>query len=693
MANLVSFSSLALLLFIAVNDSVAFVSPSSIARHRLLPSKKFGLRDELRRFDTSLPMGIRSFVKNQIINRIGGNDESHSNSTKKFTADSRPEHLAEETEEVVPPGVSGKDDNQDDRPAYKTRPETPQERIQRVKSGRMTDDEKQAFVDVALAAGDATHRKPLRQHPLASDLDEYNKGRRRSSPMRDVIFGRGKDNDPVAQSVASKVKMDSNKKKRDYFEMVTNPNRFNAYKSAPHVEKDPSMLPLDPDPIPESVEVEADDISIETPMAAPIIWELPVLEVAEEFNAPTELLCEDINTPTDLGRRLQAAALADEERRKAMREQVTQQRIEEDRRLNELIRQREEEQFLRETELLARQKEKAAAAALAAEEVRLAEEARQRELIAAQDEYWKKTLRKSSPTTSVAAQQETPNPDLSTHDEIADASDLGEQYPDPVVDTVLAGLQSLNDVKRVKNPIDGLKGESGKFNYILEQTRKKAEIDKAKNEQLAKLRALNSPLPSGLQSGITPSIAPVRNDPRQPVATKKPDVGPLVQRQTLNKNLVTPPLPPLTAKPAERSMTMKDIMRQRAIEVAAKGGTSSSPATPPVSSSVPPPNSSTALPQVQSTDVIENGGGRRALGRLLGGTVPPKESEKRIVRQQIPVESDDDDDFDAFSRNGSKNNLSIADAQKLNSNNQADIDEQSNRSKQWGIDMSKYSQD
>jgi len=692
MANLVSFSSLALLLFIAVNDSVAFVSPSSIARHRLLPSKKFGLRDELRRFDTSLPMGIRSFVKNQIINRIGGNDESHSNSTKKFTADSRPEHLAEETEEVVPPGVSGKDDNQDDRPAYKTRPETPQERIQRVKSGRMTDDEKQAFVDVALAAGDATHRKPLRQHPLASDLDEYNKGRRRSSPMRDVIFGRGKDNDPVAQSVASKVKMDSNKKKRDYFEMVTNPNRFNAYKSAPHVEKDPSMLPLDPDPIPESVEVEADDISIETPMAAPIIWELPVLEVAEEFNAPTELLCEDINTPTDLGRRLQAAALADEERRKAMREQVTQQRIEEDRRLNELIRQREEEQFLRETELLARQKEKAAAAALAAEEVRLAEEARQRELIAAQDEYWKKTLRKSSPTTSVA-QQETPNPDFSSDDEIADASDLGEQYPDPVVDTVLAGLQSLNDVKRVKNPIDGLKGESGKFNYILEQTRKKAEIDKAKNEQLAKLRALNSPLPSGLQSGITPSIAPVRNDPRQPVATKKPDVGPLVQRQTLNKNLVTPPLPPLTAKPAERSMTMKDIMRQRAIEVAAKGGTSSSPATPPVSSSVPPPNSSTALPQVQSTDVIENGGGRRALGRLLGGTVPPKESEKRIVRQQIPVESDDDDDFDAFSRNGSKNNLSIADAQKLNSNNQADIDEQSNRSKQWGIDMSKYSQD
>ena len=749
MATSISLSRLVVLL-VAVDVSLALVSPFSTACRRWTPSThSLCLKQDTTmvryRFDTSLHMGIRSFIQNRIVNRSAGGGEESNNSEEVDESSGTMAELqikdVEKRDTIV--SDTEKENSMDDQTSgtdrsetsqERNRPETPQERIQRVKSGKMTDEEKLAFVSVALSAGETKSRMPLRQS-IPTNLDGTGRGRRRSSAspfpkdsiLRDVIFGRGKESDPsvIRQSMAAKELMDSQKKKRDYFDMVTNPNRFKTYKSTPEAEADAAfgpdssfsddiLEPTDSDGEPNTEQLielaVVEDALIETLPLDPEDSETTVLEASDIINAPA-----------DLGKRLEAAAVIDEERRKIARVQLDQQRMDEDLRKAEVRRKREEEQNLREADALAKKKEQTAAAALAADERRQTEEARQAAIIAAQDDYWKKKLGKDR---GVAPESEETNYAARSEDESVDGGIDGiSEDPKPSYqgfdeDTVLAGLASLNDVKRIKKPPQGAKGGS-RSAFLAEQAKKKAEIDKAKQDQLVKLRALNSPLPSGRPVGISPTTPSIKKFAPIAVPVPRPASPPSSPPRSLadlsrilnpgngqsvplssEPEVSSPARTPTTNKPFEPSMTIKDILRQRAVETASVKGSSS--ASPSKSPAPQPPVLAPPAPQPLAPAKVANsvsGGGLGALGRLLGGPVPRKDAteQKRVVRQELPtadIECDDnneDDEFEAFSRNGPNKGMSIGDAMSSKTLKPADKAEQKERSKMWGIDISKYS--
>ena len=697
-------------------------------------------------------MGIRSFIQNRIVNRgAGGGDEPSDSGETDETSGTMAESQIKEVEKKEKiisdtekensnndqTSIAGRPDtpqerNRQDTTQERNRPETPQERIQRVKSGKMTDEEKLAFVSVALSAGDTKTRMPLRQS-IPTNLDGNGRGRRRSSAspfpkdsiLRDVIFGRGKETDPlvIRQSMAAKELMDSQKKKRDYFDMVTNPNRFKTYKSTPEAEaefepdnsfSETFLEPIEPDSDPNTEKfielAETEEALLETLHSDPEDTETTELESPEIVNAPA-----------DLGKRLEAAAVVDEERRKLARSQLEQQRMDEEIRKAEVRRKREEEQNLREADALVRKKEQTAAAARAADERRLTEETRQAAIIAAQDDYWKKKLGKDR---GVAPGSEETSYTPRSDDESGggDVDGINDD-PKPIYqgvdeDTVLAGLASLNDVKRINKPSPGAKGGT-RSAFLAEQAKKKAESDKAKQDQLAKLRALNSPLPSGRPMGLSPSISPVKKFAPIPVPVPRPATPPSSPPRSLadlsrilnqgNGQPVPFPSEPVVSsspapasaanKPVEPSMTIKDILRQRAVDTATTKGVT--PASPFNSPAPQPPALSPPAQPLAPAKVANSlsGGGLGALGRLLGGQVPRKEptEQKRVVRQELPAvnneydDNSEDDEFEAFSRNGPNKGMSIGDAMSSKTLKPADKAEQKERSKMWGIDISKYS--
>jgi hypothetical protein len=164
-----------------------------------------------------------------------------------------------------------------------------------------------------------------------------------------------------AQALIAKEKTDEQKQKQKYFDMVTNPNRFKVY------------TPTDAT---SALEADIDDV-VENVMPPDIVDNPNSTAVAAEIETeeldPVEI---PLNTPTDLGKRLEAAAVVNEERLKIERSKKEQQRLEEDRRLAEFTAKREQELRDREAATLARKKEQLEAAARAEEEQRTLEAAR-----------------------------------------------------------------------------------------------------------------------------------------------------------------------------------------------------------------------------------------------------------------------------------------------------------------------------
>ena len=210
--------------------------------------------------------------------------------------------------------------------------ESVQERINRVKSGKMTEFEKQAFLQTALTAGNtAESRKPL----LDGTKESSEKKKIFASPfptdsiLRNFVSG-GK------QAVSAEEKLlSSQKKKREYLDMVTNPNRFNRYR-------------------------------------------LP--ERGDGGHA----------SPPDLGARLGAAALVNEN----LRQQKQKQQLERKRRSEEETKKRQVE--VRQFEFRQAERKKLFDTKRQQEEDEKdrAERERLEQLIKAQEEYWNKKLAK-----------------------------------------------------------------------------------------------------------------------------------------------------------------------------------------------------------------------------------------------------------------------------------------------------------
>lgn len=210
--------------------------------------------------------------------------------------------------------------------------------------------------------------------------------------------------------------------------------------------------------------------------------------------------------------------------------------------------------------------------------------------------------------------------------------------------------------------------------FLDEQAAKRAEIERAKDEQLAKLKALNSPLPSGRPQGLVPAMAPIR---RPPVSSVSVSPSPGMKRTTQFSASAPPPMRGLNE--------LQRLVNQNSV-------TNNIPPSPRTngyidSLSPPPPDVVSASPKAA--------GGNGFMGRIFGGNDDQARNQlepeqRKVVRQPLP-EVDEDEEFEAFSRNGPNKNMSIKDALQ-NSDDGVDRskDVQENKSKMWGVDMSRF---
>lgn len=387
-----------LLLGFLLQVSCGFVVPRSCIHKKLTPPVDHFMGQCIHQQGdsiTCLRMGVRNFIKKRILKRGGTNDVEKDDedtfipgvaSAKAKGADAVNEE--EEDERLF----MEEEDEIDTTQPYDFAHESVQDKINRVKSGQMTDEEKQAFLRTSLTKG----KEPLRQ-PLPTEESVNGRGARTSaspfpkdSILRDVIFGRGKKEEKDTSwrvDKASKLTNEEQQKKREYLKQVTDPNRFHSYTVASRGTKKPSAPP---------------SISIAKPPS-------PTQEVtsASEANAPKPAPVSPPAPvmPEDLGARLGAAAMENSLRQKELQKErdrkLEEARLEEERRRKDLQRQREDEQARLEAEVLAFKQEQEEVTRRAEEEerrreeeARRREEARLKELQAAQDAYWEKKLAK-----------------------------------------------------------------------------------------------------------------------------------------------------------------------------------------------------------------------------------------------------------------------------------------------------------
>ena len=274
--------------------------------------------------------------------------------------------------------------------------ETTQDRINRVKQGKMTDEEKQKFLASTLKnvasvspVPKVGNPNPVRQ-PLLEDSALIKRGSRSSatpfpkdSMLREVVTGR---RDPKAVDEWTS----SNKKKKEYFDMVTNPNRFNTFNTQG------SVIPAPPPQMPPPPPVTPDYSFVSETSPSLIPWETTIpssTSSAATAPVPAAAPTFDPNDSNHLGARLEAAAMAEEQRQREARRAVEIQREEELRRQAEFLRAREEEMAMREAEAL-RRKEVALEMARQQEAMRREQErARQEQMMKAQEEYWANKLK------------------------------------------------------------------------------------------------------------------------------------------------------------------------------------------------------------------------------------------------------------------------------------------------------------
>jgi hypothetical protein len=187
--------------------------------------------------------------------------------------------------------------------------------------------------------------------------------------------------------------------------------------------------------------------------------------------------------------------------------------------------------------------------------------------------------------------------------------------------------------------------------YEAIREKKRQESERARDEQSARLKALNSPLP-------TPRASPT----------------------------MSPVVPP--ASFASRSASQLSNLQKKP-----------QPASPPTEMPKSEPTVAEMMNHIDDEEIEEvnavtpsdNAG---FFSRVMGGkkeSSPPSPKaapeRKRIVRQQLPL-VDEEDDFDTFDRNGPNRKMSIADAMEASGEASSGRD-QEQRSKKWGVDMTR----
>ena len=569
------------------------------------------------------------------------------------------------------------------------RAESVQERINRVKSGKMTDEEKQAYLRAALSSGSTPEsRLPLRPPTSKADQDALERHTKPAPFPGDPIYrsiagGKDSSSGTLSNDIVDRVGLDMQKRKRDYLDMVTDPHRFDVYRSAGlnlgrSASEDTDDYDEEQDP----------EINSETPK--PIIDPLP----------------------SDLGERLGAAANAQEiSRRKAEEEK----RAKEKAKIESLNRR------------LGPNTPDSPAPAKDVSTGQGAEQEKMQELMKAQDDYWARKLASereaakerqmrmdeqqkftfpgtiSRSSSQRDAQQKKVS--IESMEETVDDSAVSTNGENTAVDSDQAstfnpdesGLvdeddsppngsardrrfqpfsaSDLNDVRNLKRPAyDGPKP-------------RKRKTESNVDEQIRRLREMNSPLPNqapvnGFPNRGVKQQRPVRFEPQRPVSASSSGTD----RSSFN-NLMKNSLND-SRDPAEKTRVLLNGF---------SGKTESSGNDADVkteNSSIPSAFEAASKRDKSKAD------GANPISMIFGGTTPkrpddssskatdksPDRSRKGPIRMQLPLGDDDDDDaVDTKANSG----MSIAEAMKRTNAGGSSID-QDERSKKWGIDMSKF---
>jgi phage-related minor tail protein len=366
-------------------------------------------------------MGLRSFLKTKVLRRDekgSGKKQDAAEKTpkKKFKGTVATVASEETVAKTVAPTVAIPDSPVPKKPEVKKpvvgteskkvsklpplRTETVKEKLNRVRSGMMTDDEKQAFLRTALSAKDkSTPRTPLRQK-LPDDRVEGDRSAGSNATtfptlLKNVASGWGKNETRAGEQPLRNwkdgVQMSDQKKKREYFEMVTDPNRFHTYKSSVVTKPGNATEPTE----------------FHDGVILPLLFDEDIEENEESMSVPEveqdnkgEGYEQKAKVAEDLGSRLEKAAAAQEVAAKAKEKKrlekekrLEEQRLEQKRRIEELHKKQQLELEKKELELKAKKREEELAMEMERERKRREEKARRREMEAAQDAYWAKKLR------------------------------------------------------------------------------------------------------------------------------------------------------------------------------------------------------------------------------------------------------------------------------------------------------------
>jgi hypothetical protein len=584
------------------------------------------------------------------------------------------------------------------------RQESTQERINRVKSGKMTEKEKAAFLETALSAGTTMEsRKPLR------GAEEEGRKRGVASPfpsdsiLRNFARGKNATNGAGRDEGSSRNSADEQKKKRDYLDMVTSPDRFQRYKASAKSEGGGVSRISGSDDrktyIPDIADLDLEDVNTPEPTQIPLAPDLGVRP-----DAP------------DLGARLEAAAIANENLRQQQEEdrrklsiQAEEQRVEQKKQNAVLEQQRLQEFARKEADVQARKQEEQKQITREQDEKKLVELKRLEALMKAQEDYWtrklasersaKQALRDRPPVEeeeeeavsqkqAAAAEKTFAGPDETNLLELAEHDrEEGWAHNQEVIERKAAEIAgrrpSLNDVQTEKS-------------WMEEQTQHKSDVDRFRDEQLQRLKALNSPLPSPRAAQpptIPPAfqqsrvVAPYPSSPARSLgsmlrninnkgSTEKEEDSIKVDTGAVSKSEVPPP--PTTsnepAPPADRRLSISELTkRKKATDASEKKEDTATTWSNLAGNAKETPVKEQPPPQEQKPKEVD----------------PPKE-RKGPIRMQIPQGDgvDDGEDDDNLSSNKF---MSVADAMKKTTGGDSSTPaNQKENSKKWGVDMSRF---
>jgi len=624
-------------------------------------------------------MGLRSFLG---AGKRKKNDPSSNRQTKKKNSPKPTKQTAKEpTPESTTPKRGSlrmgedKDSGELNVHALK-REESIQDRLNRVKSGTMTEDEKRAFLQTALSGGStAESRKPLRT-PLASESE-----RLRASPfpadsiMRDIARG-------------SKSEIDSHRKKQEYLELVTRPDRFGRLGKTGNSASSPGVgvSPVSGSSR-ASFKTPVDDIkSLDSNAPAAINSVSPPENSSFQFQ-PQPATAPGSGMPPDLGARLGAAAMANENLRQKQEKERQEEEVRQEagrremaRKAEEMARMRQEQMARQQEEIQRRKRQEEEEAARVKAELERQEQERLQELMKVQDDYWRKKLGKEKEAKMKRQQQEEVEEKVA---EVAASIDPEMDLLDTVGETPEVDLAenqeiaapsrlSLNDVQNMERiPKDNF------------ETVRDDELD----EQLRRLKALNSPLPAPpapqtTAAPISSSAAPF--EPQRRSTSSKGSFRPAMD--SLNSPLPAPPAPQTAAAPLSssaapfdpqtRSTSSKGSFRPALGSLLAGINEARSPAKAVGNEQQVSTRKSVPQPSIQQDSPPTS-------------SIDPPPVAKGSIRMKLPLGDDElDEDEDGVDVRANKS-MSIADAMKKSSNG-GDQASQEERSKKWGIDMSRF---